>query len=490
MRGISNILGLAIAIAVLAVQHAVQAAPTPAVAAGIPLAFTPPLRAEGRDFVDAENRVVILRGFNVAGRAKIPPFRSITDPSQLDPLPKWGVNAVRLLFTWEAYEGGGPGKIDDGYMQYYLSLIDELYKRGIATIVDLHQDSYSRWINGGCGDGFPEWTNGPDITKKQPKNDKSCSSWGSAQYLDGNFHSAWDSFWKNKYGARSAFLAMLKRVATATAHRPGVIGFDLINEPTGDEIPQFVPFYRDAAAVVRAIHPTTLLFLEPAGLTASGLTGSKLNGDGLRDLTNIVYAPHFYDPTATAGIWLGVQPGPTVKRYQQEAAKWGPTIAVSNSSSVVAAGGVPMLVGEFGAPEASANYIRAFYDGLDANFASAMQWQFEPLWDAVNKDGWNVEDFSVFALNKTRRNFVPRPYLQAVTGIPILFTISGTTISVQWTQKQATSETLIHVPNLSASATVTSTGAVAAQCTVDVAALKVRCKSTGTGKIAISIQTK
>jgi len=31
-----------------------------------------------------------------------------------------------------------------------------LYEQGVHTVVDMHQDFYSRWLNKGCGEGFPE----------------------------------------------------------------------------------------------------------------------------------------------------------------------------------------------------------------------------------------------------------------------------------------------------------------------------------------------
>ena len=47
------------------------------------------LHIDGRHFKDAQGGVVMLRGFNVAGDSKVPPFTSITDETQLDPLPGW-----------------------------------------------------------------------------------------------------------------------------------------------------------------------------------------------------------------------------------------------------------------------------------------------------------------------------------------------------------------------------------------------------------------
>ena len=35
-------------------------------------------------------------------------------------------------------------------------LVQALYKQGVYTLVDMHQDFYSRWLNKGCGEGFPQ----------------------------------------------------------------------------------------------------------------------------------------------------------------------------------------------------------------------------------------------------------------------------------------------------------------------------------------------
>jgi hypothetical protein len=35
-------------------------------------------------------------------------------------------------------------------------LLQALHELGIYTMVDMHQDFYSRYLNIGCGEGFPE----------------------------------------------------------------------------------------------------------------------------------------------------------------------------------------------------------------------------------------------------------------------------------------------------------------------------------------------
>lgn len=56
----------------------------------------PALHIEGQYFKDPLGRVVLLRGVNATGDAKVPPFMPLAESSLLDPLPAWGVNVIRL----------------------------------------------------------------------------------------------------------------------------------------------------------------------------------------------------------------------------------------------------------------------------------------------------------------------------------------------------------------------------------------------------------
>jgi len=94
-----------------------------AVASGIPArALAERLHVDGQVLRDTRGGVRILRGVNVAGDAKVPPFRPVSDPAVFDRLAESGVNVVRLLFTWEAYEAERDHHAE-GYLAYYAGLV-------------------------------------------------------------------------------------------------------------------------------------------------------------------------------------------------------------------------------------------------------------------------------------------------------------------------------------------------------------------------------
>ena len=208
------------------------------------------LRATGGRFTAAQGATILLRGVNVAGDSKVPPFEPAT-PAIFAPLPGWGVNVVRLLFTWEAYEPA-PGQYDAAYLAYYKSAVEAAWARGIYVLVDFHQDAFSRFSIGGCGEGFPQWAIPPGVTPAVPDNSAACANWGSRELSDDDLQTTFDAFYADSDGARTRYLAMIASVATALAGEMGVLGYDLLNEPYGDEPTQISPLYQDAAVAVRA----------------------------------------------------------------------------------------------------------------------------------------------------------------------------------------------------------------------------------------------
>ena len=111
-----------------------------------------------RMFVDAEGRSVIFHGINVV--YKVPPYipssgafdseKSLND-EDIANLVKWGFNFVRLGVMWEAVEQT-EGIYDEKYLNEVEALVKKLGEAGIYTLIDMHQDAFSRVS---CGEGFP-----------------------------------------------------------------------------------------------------------------------------------------------------------------------------------------------------------------------------------------------------------------------------------------------------------------------------------------------
>jgi endoglycosylceramidase len=388
------------------------------------------LHADGAFLRDATGGAVILRGVNVAGDSKVPPFRSIAAPSLMDPLPKWGVNVIRLLFTWEAYEPQ-PGQYDQNYLAYYRGLLQMAAERGVNVIVDFHQDAYSRFSIDGCGEGFPAWALPPGITPATPDNGPNCVKWGTKMIGNPTLDATWNGFYSDAGGVRSAFLQMVGSVAAAFADEPNVIGYDLLNEPGGDEVSQIGALYELEAPVIRAAAPDAILFVEPSAVvTARGQTRLPQPS-----FSNFVYAPHFYDPVILiANSWSGSDESASFADLTGKAAGWN----------------APLLLGEWGAPPAT-DQIDGFVDAmstqLDLALAGATQWNYTPNWTDAAKDGWNLEDFSIVDnTGVLRANFVVRPYASRFAGTPTEMTLATGTLTVAWDHVPSAGATELFVP--------------------------------------------
>ena len=408
------------------------------------------LQTAGDYFRDPQGRLVFLRGVNVSGDSKVPPFVPLhsreesgqVDFSQLDPLPRWGFNTIRLLFTWEAYEPE-PGHFNEEYLQQITRLADEAWARGIYVVLDMHQDAYSKYLSDGCGEGFPAWTVPAHYRRPNNRTLKPCGSlWVVGRMLSPDMHHSYQRFYADRDGARSAFLALWSRLAHHFSTHPGVIGYDLLNEPWGGERSELAPLYRDLARVIRKQDPTSILFIEPQTfMTVFGFKRSHLPKP---EFSNFAFAPHFYDPmTMALNSWA---------HWRAGIAHHGFRLMVEKARELHA----PLFVGEFGVVGGTHNG-RAFsdyqYDQLDGNFVSGAQWNYTPAWTPEGRDGWNHEDLSIVnGSGELRDSFHPRPFARALSGAPVSqreLRLSDGTLSkytLEWKQLVPGGDTSVFVP--------------------------------------------
>lgn len=250
---------------------------------------------DGRNFRDAEGRVLILHGVNVSNVSKGSPFfpEWFTEPDAQD-LADRGLNVVRFLIIWEAIEPA-KGEFDHEYLDMVEEKVAWFTSRGIYVLVDMHQDVYGPKFG---GDGAPLWaTLDHDIPFDPPPGD-----W-FLKYGEPAVKQAFQSFWDNEEGIRDHFVLAWQEVAKRFAGNPMVIGYDIINEPyVGNwdvmDIPQFeaevlTPFYAIVAKGIREVDENHIIFVEPTATKGLGIK----SGIGPIGDDNVAYAAHYYHPT-------------------------------------------------------------------------------------------------------------------------------------------------------------------------------------------------
>ena len=430
-----------------------------------------PLHTEGPWFVDDGGGVVVLRGYNVSARAKVPPFRVLDHPERdLDALPGLGANVVRLATVWEQVEPER-GVRDEEALRALDAVIDRAAELGLYVIVDLHQDGYSRYVAGGCGDGFPAWAHPAGVTLLPPDNGPTCADWAFRMAADPAVHRSYRGFYADEAGIRTAWLAYVRDLAARWSDHPGVLGYDLVNEPWGSEVEELAPLYADAGAVILARDADALLFLEGHLSTNAGFPTALPRPT----MPNVVYAPHFYETVV-----------------QLTRMSFGPTVVMENAFTTMAwtarEWNVPLFLGEYGiAADArgARDHVAAHLDALDARFASGAQWSWTPAWDPVHLDGWNGEDLSVVDdAGRLRANAVVRPRPVRIAGTPVAFEATDTSAKLVWDVDAARGATELFVPG-GARHTFTVEGPVA--CTEDQAGSRIHCLGRGGGRATLTL---
>ena len=253
---------------------------------------TQPIGHQGRWLTDASGRVVLLHGVNYV--SKVPGATPEADGFGADDaawLAGNGFDVVRLGTT-AASIMPTPGVIDTAYVQSFADTVNELTSQGLLVLVDLHQDGWGPSLG---DDGFPAWmtiTHGATDTH---------TTFPLYYVTNPAIQTAFQSFWNNETGSGGVALqdrvaAIWTALAAKVGSNPGVLGYDLINEPWPGTTwqpcaadPAGCPA-QDAAGLdaydsrmttaIRAQDPTHLLFPEPYVLFNFGTapTNVKLPG--------------------------------------------------------------------------------------------------------------------------------------------------------------------------------------------------------------------
>ena len=416
-------------------------------------AISPPassaLHTEGTEIHDDLGRLVLLRGANTGGRAKFWPYApfdfDLSDPGRgsyeeelgtyLDRAADWGFTTLRVPFTWAAFEPL-PGEDDSDWAARYDLLLDEAAARGMWTVVDFHQDIYAESL---CGDGFPEWTLPGWDPEDPPELKHDCADWFWAYLSNDEVAAAYDRFWADEDGVQTDFRAMWARMIARQVDRPGVIGFEILNEPSSGSASSaawapatLTPFYSQMAAEMKAAAPQALVFFDTSGLDAVTASTALARPEG----EDLVFAPHFY----ASGVFAGTE---DIDPDVVEAMRAWPELGVDWD--------LPVMVGEFGAPwdrPGGAPSLQRHYDIMDETGLSGTCWEYSD-----SPELWNAEDLSIYgfetgvgAPREDMLEAVVRPYPRAVAGTDLQFSYQAetATLTVRYTpEPQGISEIVV-----------------------------------------------
>ena len=206
---------------------------------------------------------------------------SLNTPHDLETMKRLGFNSVRLGVIWESVEIA-PGVYDYEYLDKIEDIINTLGENGVYTMVDAHQDVFSRNF---CGEGVPYfYVNEMGYDEKCDASFLTrilgivgvCKTLSDFNFrLDENglpliedcvthnfqdyhfiagFSGAYRNFYLNKANIQEKFVEFWKVVANRFKGNKYILGYDLWNEPipggTMEDIKNLIPGRPDVVDIL------------------------------------------------------------------------------------------------------------------------------------------------------------------------------------------------------------------------------------------------
>jgi endoglycosylceramidase len=226
---VSTVLAFAVTLALAAgcaSGSATAARPGPAPTSAPRSSGPAPIGHSGRWLTDASRRVVLLHGMNLVAKFRESPAARGFGADDATWLAANGFDVVRLGLVADAIMPT-PGVIDAAYLRSFTRTVDLLTTHGLLVLIDLHQDG---WGPVTSGDGFPAWmtfTHGARNTH---------TPFPLYYITNPAIQAAFDSFWANDrgpggVGIEDQVAKIWGAIAAAVGSNPGVMGYDVINEP-------------------------------------------------------------------------------------------------------------------------------------------------------------------------------------------------------------------------------------------------------------------
>jgi hypothetical protein len=377
---------------------------------------TAPIASNGSVLVDQQGREVILRGVNIraAGffdiykaQLPLPPFTA--DDCRIVG-QELGMNQLRLPISWSLVEPSR-GDFDTAFLKSVVTLAGECARQGVYTLVDLHQDGWSKFVG---ADGAPFWAHDPPLPASAAD-----QSMGNQPSTGGAVQAAFNGFFGNAQLMQD-YATMAATVAKTIDQQPGIIGLEIMNEPFGTST-QLDGFYAVVSKSVRAAAPDLPLYFEPNAIR-NILDAS--NPDPL-SVANTVYSPHLYTGVFQ-GNWMVGQDSRIAD-------------SISNMQAEESGTRAALMVTEFGnnpADPVGAAWLTAALRLLDQYAVSASFWVYEE-WPSTcgNPSCWGLYDEAPIAgaptfmrtLRPEAVTVLARAFPRAIAGHLDSFTYDATT---------------------------------------------------------------
>ena len=429
--------------------------------------------------LDNNGRYSIFHGGNVV--VKLPPYlptldtfdyqMSLNTPHDLKTMKRLGFNSVRLGVMWEAVETA-PGVYDYDYLDKIENIINTLGDNEIYTMVDGHQDIFSRNF---CGEGVPYfYVNEMGFDKKcdasiltrilgianvcKTLSDynyrydekglplvEDCVTHNFQEYnFLAEYSSACRNFYLNKANIQEKFVEFWKVVVTRFKGNKYILGYDLWNEPNPGgtleniknlipgrpDIVDLLPVYRKVDKALREIDPNYILFFENTPFPDTmpffgGITWGSMSEKPGSDDQPQVYNFHSYCCLSSTDACskgevpyaksISVCPKFHANKFKKE---------IQTAANLK----VPMFLSEFGACSDSMacfNEIIGVMKMTEANFISWSYWNYKPYGDhttsaieMVTYEGIYNDDGTV---QNIKERSLSRGYVMYYQGKPIDF---------------------------------------------------------------------
>ena len=396
---------------------------------------------------------------------------SINTEQDLETMKRLGFNSIRFGVIWEAVEKA-PGVYDYEYLDKVENIINTLGKNGIYTLIDAHQDVFSRTF---CGEGVPYFYVNEigydnkcdasaltrilgfvgvcktleDFNFRYDENGlpliEDCVKHNFADYhMIAGFSSAYKNFYANVSNIQEKFVEFWKVVATKFKDNEYVLGYDLWNEPAPGgpmedlknlipgrpDIKDILPVYKKVNKALREINPNYILFFENTPVPDvipifGGLFLGSMSEKPGPDEEPQVYNFHSYCCLA----------GPDVCPHGEAPLSKAKTICpsfhhnkIEHEIKTATNLKTPMYLSEFGACSDS---MACYYELLstvkacEPNFISWNYWNYKPYGDHTTQAIEMVTYEGIFNDDGTVQNIkergLSRGYVMYYQGRPIDF---------------------------------------------------------------------